>query len=112
MCSDSYALQHLEPFCRTAKELTYHLASLCCGLEFGGESVLYKALQRSFEGKFDGERPQPPDNLGALTIAHMQGATTENRAERITEWARSVWEAFAEAQDAGRSRLKKVLQLR
>jgi hypothetical protein len=107
---DSYALQHLEPYCRTAKELTYHLASLCCGLEHAGSPAIYAALQRSIEGKFIGERPTPPIRLGDLTILFVSEPKTEPEfVERVDAWARSVWSAYAILQPLARDWVKRSM---
>ena len=108
--SDAYTLQHLEPYCRTAKELTYHLASLCCGLEYEGSPAVYKALQKSIDGKFVGERPTPPTHLGDLTVVHLSSAVDqEDYTRRIQEWAESVWEAYSDLQDSARAWVKRAL---
>ena len=75
---DSYALQHLDPYCRTAKELIYHIASLCCGLEFGGSPAIYATLQRSIDGQFHAARPTPPGDLGDLTVVSLTDDTDDN----------------------------------
>lgn len=39
----------------------------------------------------------PPPSLGLLTVRHPLAATTpEEHAQRVEEWARSVWTAWAE----------------
>jgi hypothetical protein len=110
MLVDCYALQHLEPYCHSAKELTYHLASLCSGLEFGGSSAIYAALQRSIEGKFVGERPIPPLHLGDLTILHVSEAASDAElVERAEEWASSVWTAYSDLQPLARDWVKRSM---
>ncbi|HEV2971951.1 MAG TPA: DUF5946 family protein [Pirellulales bacterium] len=107
---DSYALQHLEPYCRSAKELTYHLASLCCGLEHDGNSAIYSALQRSIDGKFTAERPTPPQHLGDLTILHLSEAATEAEyVERTKAWARSVWDAYFDLHSLARDWVRRSM---
>ncbi len=105
---DSYALQHLDPYCRTAKELIYHIASLCCGLEFGGSPAIYTALQRSIEGHVHADRPTPPGNLGDLTILNVASALDDaERLNRIETWASSVWDAYRDLQSVGRDWIKR-----
>jgi hypothetical protein len=107
---DSYALQHLDPYCRTAKELIYHIASLCCGLEFSRSAAIYAALQHSIDGPFPGDRPTPPLHLGKLTITSVSEAVTDaDRVERIEAWARSVWDAYSELRNLGREWLKRAM---
>ena len=103
LMTDCYALQHLDPFCRTAKELIYHLTSLCCGLEYDGSPAIYRALQQSVDGVFTGERPVPPGTLGAFTVLHLRGITTaEDLERRVDEWAQTIWQAWSVQQDAAR----------
>jgi hypothetical protein len=107
---DSYALQHLDPYCRTAKELIYHIASLCCGLEFGGSTAIYAALQRSIDGAFRELRPTPPEHLGDLTIANLAATAKDTQcAQRIETWARSVWNAYSPLQPLARDWIKRAM---
>jgi Family of unknown function (DUF5946) len=32
---DTYCMQHVDPYCRSAKSCAAHLTRLCCGLEYG-----------------------------------------------------------------------------
>jgi hypothetical protein len=106
---NSYALQHLDPYCRTAKELIYHIASLCCGLEFGGSPAIYAALHRSIEGQVHANRPTPPRNLGDLTILSVASAfDNAKRLERIESWAGSVWVAYCDLHGVGRNWIKRA----
>lgn len=110
LMGDCYALQHLEPYCRTAKELIYHLASLCCGLEYGGNPAVYRALQRSIDGKVSEERPEPPARLGDLTILHLvEAGDSQEYAQRVTEWAHAVWAAYADHQERARQWVRRAL---
>ena len=43
---DAYCMQHPETYCRSAKSYAAHLTRLCCGLEFGGDPRVYRAIQR------------------------------------------------------------------
>jgi hypothetical protein len=107
---DSYALQHLDPYCRTAKELIYHIASMCCGLEFGGSAAIYAALQRSIDGPFRGDRPTPRRHLGDFTITSVSEAVTDaDRVEHIEAWARSVWDAYSELRNLGRDWIERAM---
>jgi hypothetical protein len=107
---DSYALQHLEPYCHTAKELTYHLASLCCGLEHGGSAAIYAALQCSIDGKFTADRPTPPSHLGDLTILYVSEAATDTEyVGRVETWAGSVWGAYSDLHSMARDWVKRSM---
>ncbi len=109
---DSYALQHLDPYCRTAKELIYHIASLCCGLEFGGSPAIYATLQRSIDGHFQAARPTRPGDLGDLTIVILTDDTDDNdRIDRVEAWAQSVWDAYSNLQPLGRDWIKRVMRV-
>ncbi|GAC1654933.1 MAG: hypothetical protein NVS4B8_30120 [Herpetosiphon sp.] len=34
---DAYCMQHIEPYCHSAKSYAAHLTRLCCGIEYGGD---------------------------------------------------------------------------
>jgi hypothetical protein len=100
---DAYCMQHLETYCRSAKSYAAHLTRLCCGIEYGGEPQVYRAIQHWLNGKVNLEKPALLAFLGELTIADVSAAQTAEDRARITQaWAQSVWSAYAPQQDLAR----------
>jgi hypothetical protein len=95
---DTYALQHPDRYCVSAKSLAAHLTGLCWILEHGGSpAVGSESLRRWLDGAPRIERPEPPSFRGGLTIADVREARDpENHAARaVQDWARSTWDAYA-----------------
>jgi hypothetical protein len=92
---DAYCMQHLEPYCRSAKSYAAHLTRLCCGLEYDGQPQVYAAIQRWLNGSVTLQKPVPLANLGFLTIADIgAGASAEERTALARIWVESVWQAY------------------
>lgn len=94
---DTYALQHPERYCASAKSLAAHLTGLCWLLERGGSRALgSEPLRRWLDGRVDLEKPALPAFRGALTIADVRAAPdAESYASAVDRWARATWEAYA-----------------
>lgn len=99
---DSYCAQHPgEPSPQAIRSVAVHLVGLYLYLERGlppGE--LYATRQRvaslAKEGKEDVAWLDPPASLGDITVLYVRDAKyPDEHAERVREWARSVWEAWS-----------------
>jgi hypothetical protein len=97
MLVDTYALQHPDRYCRSAKSFAAHLAGLAGLLEDGGSrAVGDERLRRWLDGPARLDRPTPPDDRGALTIADVACASgPAEHAAAVERWARSTWAAYA-----------------
>jgi len=103
---DTYALQHPERYCASAKSLAAHLAGLCSILEFGGNRATGSdALRKSLDGgRMDLEKPEIPARRGELTIADVRGAAGPVAyGDAVERWARSTWDAYTPLQELARS---------
>jgi len=97
MLVDTYALQHPERYCASAKSLAAHLTGLCWLLEHGGSrAVGGEALRRWLNGKPEIEKPELPALRGELTIAGtIATRDPESYGRAVEAWARSTWQAYA-----------------
>lgn len=105
---DTYALQHPEPYCRSAKSLAAHLCGLCQILERGasptsGDSGLTSWL----DGRLELSKPDVPAARGELTIVDVATATdagdVADHARAVRRWAESTWTAYAPLHDLARA---------
>ena len=110
---DTFAMQHPERGCRSAKSYAAHLTGLCCGLEYNGAESVYAALQRWLNGPVEAigiARPTEPDCRGALTIRYVHDALTEAELiARTREWAEDVWEAYSSQHEIAREWIRKTI---
>lgn len=98
MLVDTYALQHPERYCVSAKSLAAHLTGLCWLLERdGSRAVGGEALRRWLNGPSKMEKPANlPDHRGDLTIASVVAThDPETHGRAVEAWARSTWQAYA-----------------
>jgi hypothetical protein len=98
MLVDTYALQHPERYCVSAKSLAAHLTGLCWLLERdGSRAVGGEALRRWLNGPAMMEKPASlPVHRGDLTIASVIGThDPETHGRAVEAWARSTWQAYA-----------------
>ena len=109
---DTFAMQHPQRSCKSAKSYAAHFTGLCCGVEYNGAQSLYAALQRWLNGPAEAigiTRPTEPDDRGALTIRYVYDAQTEAEfAARVHEWAREVWEAYSSQHEIARNWIRKA----
>ena len=107
---DAYCMQHLERYCRSAKSYAAHLTRLCCGLEYGGDPAVYRAIQQWLNGPVDLVKPPILPQLGPMTVADVQAAGSgEAYVRLVREWARVVWEAYAVQHDLARGWIQAAL---
>jgi len=95
---DAYAVQHpgVEER-RSAQSVAIHLVGLCLTLERGrGPLELPRLRQRLAAPKRIFPWLEPPTSRGTLTVVDVhKAATPAEHRERVYEWARSAWEAWA-----------------
>jgi hypothetical protein len=96
---DAYAVQHPgRPSPQAIQSVCVHLLSLCL--------VVERDLAVTYATRVMGEATRakerffwltPPASLGAVTVADVAGAATpDEHEERVREWAKSAWCAWAE----------------
>jgi Family of unknown function (DUF5946) len=98
MLVDTYALQHPERYCVSAKSLAAHLTGLCWLLERDGNRAIGgEELRRWLNGPAKIEKPaRLPDQRGDLTIRSVLAThDPESHARAVEAWARSTWQAYA-----------------
>ncbi len=109
---DTYCMQHVETYCRSAKSYAAHLMRLCCGLEWDGDLKVYAAIQRWLNGAVALDKPAAPDQRGRLTIVDLQEAHTVDEYRRLArDWAQAVWEAYAEQHDLAQGWIRAALRV-
>ncbi len=107
---DVYCMQHVEPYCHSAKSYAAHLTGLCCGVEHGGDPRIHTAVQRWLNGKVNLGKPTVLSFRGHITIVDVRGARDVEEYVRLAQaWARDVWEAYASQHDIARRWLKMAL---
>ena len=101
---DAYCMQHVERYGRTAKSYAAHLTRLCCGIEHERSRTLYRAIQKWLSGATALQRPVPPGNVGTLTVIDLKAArNVDEHIELAFEWARCVWDAYADQHELARN---------
>jgi hypothetical protein len=93
---DCYAMQHLDPFCVSAKSYAAHLTGLCCGVERDGDPKIHRAVHLWMSGPARFERPPNLPHLGTITLADVLAAMDpQDHVARVKAWAANIWEAYA-----------------
>ena len=107
---DTYCMQHLERYCLSAKSYAAHLTRLCCGLEYGGDSHVYAAIQKWLNDPAKITKPPILAYLGRMTVADVATAKVpEDYARLVWDWAGSVWDAYAPQQQLAREWVQAAL---
>lgn len=107
---DTYCMQHVEPYCHSAKSYAAHLTGLCCGMEHDGDPRIHAAVQRWLNGRVDLEKPTALSFRGHITVVDVHAARDVEEYVRLTrEWARDVWDAHASQHELARQWLKAAL---
>lgn len=101
---DTYSLQHLDRYCRSAKSLAAHLCGLCQILDREASAAVgNEALRRWLDGRVGLAKPELPSFRGKFTIADLDCAEDPSAyAEAARRWARSTWEAYAPLHEMAR----------
>ena len=96
MVVDTYALQHPDRYCISAKSLAAHLCGLCELVERGGSPTLpNRALREWLDGPSDIAKPDLPTEGGTVTICDVwavKGPAEYREAAR--GWADVTWTAY------------------
>ena len=101
---DTYSLQHAAEYMRSGKSFAAHLTGICAALEYDNAREINSAVQQWLNGPRAIEKPalMPPSRY-SLTIAEIHAAADpESHHELVQQWARSVWEAWADCHDLAR----------
>ena len=97
---DTYCMQHLDTYCRSAKSYAAHLMRLCCGLDYAGDPRVYEAIQHWLNGAAKIEKPQVLSHVGTMPAVDVrQVQTAEEHARLVRAWAANVWEAYRAQHD-------------
>ena len=110
---DAYCMQHVETYCVSAKSYAAHLTRLCCGIEHGGNPVIYATINRWLNGKVELEKPPLLSQRGEMTLVDVRAAPgVEAQVKKVQEWANNVWVAYAPQQELARQWIKAALARR
>lgn len=94
---DTYALQHPNQFCASAKSFAAHLCGICEILDAkAGAALGSEDLRRWLDGRRAIERPEAPVSRGKIVIGDLR--EIENSVEwssRVRDWAEETWQAYA-----------------
>jgi hypothetical protein len=101
---DTYALQHPEAYCASAKSFVAHLTGLCAAMDRADPPGVNASVQRWLSRNPPLARPIAPEVRGRLTVGDVQ-AITDPSAYRgeVEAWARSTWEAYASLHELARA---------
>jgi hypothetical protein len=105
MAVDTYALQHPDRYCASAKSLAAHLVGLHWALERGGDSAVgSEALRRWLDGPRDLKKPDLPRFRGQVTIADaLATASAMEYRAAVRRWAEATWGAYSSLHDQARA---------
>jgi hypothetical protein len=107
---DAYCMQHLDPYCLSAKSYAAHLVGLCWGVAHGGGPEGYAVIPRWLDGAPPVEKPPLLADLGALTLVDVATATDPaGHRSLVRAWADAVWRAYAPQHDLAERWLARAL---
>jgi hypothetical protein len=110
---DAYCMQHPDTYGLSAKSYAAHLTRLCCGVEFGGDHRIYRAIPRWLSGRSPVAKPDVPEFRGSLTVASVAASTDTGEYVRLVDaWARDVWSAYAHQHDLARQWIAQAMEVR
>ena len=110
---DTYCMQHVQRYCRSAKSYAAHLTRLCCGLEYGGDPEVYAAIQKWLNGPSALQKPPVLSHLGDMTVMGVRAAgDVDEYKQCVREWAMNVWGAYASQHEIARTWIKAALSAR
>ena len=96
MIVDTYALQHPDRYCISAKSLAAHLCGLCHRLQRGGDTALPDpTLRRWLDGPVIIAKPKLPALRGETTIADIVEIEDPGTfTSAVADWSKQVWAAY------------------
>lgn len=102
---DAYAVQHPgEPTRPAVRSVCLHLSSLCAVLERGLSPPEATALLQRLAERDDPLRLEPPESLGAVTVADVHATDgLDAHLAAVERWARAAWDAWEVHHDSVRS---------
>ena len=104
---DTYCMQHVDPYCVSAKSYAAHLVGLCCGVEHNGNRALYDIIHRWLNGSPALKKPEVLSFRGQITLPEVLTVQDiEAQVKRIHEWATCVWNAYAAQHDIAQAWVK------
>jgi hypothetical protein len=110
MMVDTYALQHPDEFCASAKSFAAHWTGLCAALEHAGHPNLLRVLLEWLDAQPALVKPQLPAQRGRVTIVDTyQASCVEEVHATADRWARSVWQAYEGLQPQARTWVAEAL---
>lgn len=110
MIVDTYALQHPDEFCASAKSLAAHLTGLCAALEHADHPGILRVLLDWLEAGPTLVKPVLPTTRGRVTIIEtFEASCAEQVHATAGRWAHSVWEAHAPLQPQARAWVAEAL---
>ena len=110
---DTYCMQHLETYCRSAKSYAAHLTRFCCGLKYSGDPRIYEAIQRWLNGSVKIEKPHVLSQLGIMTVMDVRDAPDAVEHIRLVRaWAANVWEAYRSQHEVAHAWIRAALAAR
>ena len=113
MVVDTYALQHPDRYCASAKSLAAHLTGLYGALEHGSHPAVLEAQRRALDGTPRLEKPPLPASRGALTVVEPYAAADAVALVAAVEgWARCTWDAYAPLHPVARQWTEAALRRR
>ena len=108
---DTYALQHPDDFCASAKSLAAHLAGLSWFIDNPAASAAIgpDALHKWLSGRKDLGRPELPTFRGTVTIGDIDmDSDPVEYGRAIDRWARSTWDAYSPLHATARDWLRQA----
>ena len=101
---DAYSLQHPDKYMHSGKSFAAHLTGMCAAIEREDVSSINQVIQKWLSTNPQIEKPAHiPERRGDLTITYIHSAAdADEHIERVREWAREVWTAWAEHDDLAR----------
>lgn len=106
---DTYCMQHINPYCVSAKSYVAHLTRLCVGLEHAGNPKIYTALQAWYHDKL--VKPPVLRERGSIRITDIHAISTiPEKAAMVETWAQHVWAVYASQQDLARTYIQAAMQ--
>lgn len=107
---DTYCMQHVETYCRSAKSYAAHLVGLCCGVERQGDPALYDAIYRCLNGSVALDKPPILRERGRLTLVNVWSPEhIEESVRKVRLWAEDVWAAYRSQHELARAWAKDAL---